>query len=110
LDPNAEIHAADERMLREEWEFAAGKVINRRPNASDEEVQGEAKDPGTDSAVDGLPAEQPGGNVERNIPALLDADPQDVHSPSNERTNGNCQNNVPFHSWTFDCGAHRFRC
>ena len=104
LDPDAEIQAADKRILREEWEFAAGQVVNRRPNASDEEVQDHAKDPGTGSAVDGrLPAEQPSGNVEGNIPAVLDADPENVHSPANERTHDNRQNNVLFHGWTFGC-------
>jgi len=103
LDPNAEIHAADKRIFCEEWEFAAGQVIDYVPNASDEVVQDEAKDPGTGSALDCLPAEQSGGDVEGNIPALLDADPEDVHSPANERTHGNRQNNVLFHGWTFSC-------
>jgi hypothetical protein len=39
--------------------------------------------------VDGLSAEQAGGNVEGNIPSLLDADPEDIHSPANERTHDN---------------------
>ena len=99
LDPDAEIDAADERILCEEWELAAGKVINRRPNASDEEVQGEAKDPDTGSAVDGPPAEQPGGNEDGNIPARLNADHEDVHSTANEGAHDNRQNSVVFHGW-----------
>jgi hypothetical protein len=66
-------------------------------------VQDEAKNPGTGSAVGGLPAEQPGGNVEGNIPAVLDADPEDIHSPANERTHDNRQKNVVFYGWTFGC-------
>jgi hypothetical protein len=103
LDPDAEIHTADERILREEREFAAGQVIDRGPRASNEVVQDEAQDPGTGSAVGGLPAEQPGGNVEGNIPAVLDADPEDVHSPANARTHDNRQKNVVFYGWTFGC-------
>ncbi len=103
FDPHAEIQAADERILGEEREFAADKVIDRGPSASDEEMQDEAKNPDTGSALDGLPSEQSGGNVDGNIPALLDADPEDVHSPANERTHGNRQNNVLLHGWTFGC-------
>jgi hypothetical protein len=103
LDPDAEIHAADERILREEWEFAAGQVIDRGPSASDEVVQDEAKDISTGSALDSLPAEQSGGDVEGNIPAVLDADPEDIHSPANERTRDNRQKNVVFYGWTFGC-------
>jgi hypothetical protein len=53
----------------EEWEFAAGQVINCCPGASDEEGQGETENTGTGCAANGLAAEQSGGNVEGDIPA-----------------------------------------
>src|SRR5579863_2525196 len=60
---------ANERMLHQEYQAPAGRIVKGREREGDEEVQQDSDEIGRNTPMNGLPTQQAGGNDPRNIPS-----------------------------------------
>ncbi len=67
----AEAQAAHQRVLRQEREPAACRVIHRRGCQSDKEVQEDTQNISACASLNSLPPQQASGDVEWDVPSLL---------------------------------------
>ena len=82
FDGHAIEQSADQRMLNQETQLAAGAVVDGGNRSGDEEVQQDAENIGTGASVESLLAQQPAGKAvdEQTKLALklIDYDPENV--------------------------------